>query len=429
MRKVLLSFLGAGEYEPCVYTYEGKHSRETRFVQTAIYEHFSQEKLEIILFTTERAKETNWEDGMDRNGQPKEGLRSALNRMVPEAKVKLVHISSSQDEEANWQLFNKILGEIQEGDEIYFDMTHSFRSIPIIAFIVLNYVRFVKNAKIKKLVYGLFDPANPKGPSPLVDMTNMLALLDWTNGVDQFIRTGDASLIKEITNKEVGKIQRNQEVSKEEKANVLMLKQLAVQLELVGKSFQTCRSLRVTEEIEKLRQKVKEVTNISTSSLKPLEPLVNKIEEKYKPFGERETMNGLLAAKWCKEHGLIQPAITMLQENVITAICKAFQLNERDKSVRLLIPSAIKLLQKNEHEENWNVADEKKPLIRELIETLRPYKELLKSFDAITDYRNDINHAGTSYNFAPEKIENRLKKYIEDLTPFFEQMDKIIEKG
>lgn len=427
MRKVLFSFLGTGEYEPCVYTYEGKQATESRFIQTAIYELFSEENLEIVLFTTPQAKEQNWENRIGQKGNELEGLNNAQKRIIPDAKIKLVEISSAQNEEANWQLFDKILEEIQEGDEIYFDMTHSFRSIPIISLIVLNYARFVKNATIKSLIYGLFQQ---NGPSPIVDMTNMLALLDWTNGVDQFIRTGDASLIKEITNKEVGKVQKNQNVPEEEKRNVTTLNRLASQLEKVGKSFQTCRSFHITNEIKLLEERVNEVGNISSSNLKPLQPLVNKINDKYNDFTDNETINGLLAAKWCEEHGLIQPALTLLQENVITTICRAFQLKDSDRSNRLLVSKAIRFLQQNLPEEKWILSDSEKNFVRDIVEKLQPYKKLLSSFDGITDYRNDINHAGANEeNISPERIQSKLKKYIEDLTPFFEEMDKVIKKG
>src|SRR4051812_9228028 len=147
MRKMLLSFLGLGDYKPCYYTYEGEKSTYTRFIQTAIYEHMQVDgPLDIIVFTTKEAKAQNWEDHKSRSGEQLEGLESAFARITPAANVQLVEISSSQDEAANWSLFDAILAQIKEGDEIYFDMTHSFRSIPLVSLIVLNYARLVKKA-------------------------------------------------------------------------------------------------------------------------------------------------------------------------------------------------------------------------------------------------------------------------------------------
>lgn len=428
MRKVLFSFLGTGKYDPCIYTYNGKSSTETRFIQTAIYEHLSDDNLEVVIFLTNKAKMTNWEDSIGENGEQIEGLRSTLAQKLPKIKVKVVEISDSQNEVANWQLFDKILEEIQDGDEIYFDITHSFRSIPVVALIVLNYARLVKNAKIEKIVYGLYDKNQANKEFPIVDMTNMLSLLDWTNGVDQFIRTGDASLINEITNKEVKLLQESKEVSEEDHEDIETLNQLANQLEVVGKTFQTCRSLNVTEEVRKLEQCLDKVGNISTEYLKPLQPLAKKIDEKYKIFSHSETINGLLAAKWCEEHGLIQPSLTLLQENVVTTICQFVGLNKKNFGHRKCVSSAVNILNKNleNNEAEWQVPPNKKDIVRTIINKIKSYKELLTSYSILTHYRNDINHGGTDKSTKHDDFVDELKKCVQDLTRFFEEMDKLI---
>lgn len=171
----------------------------------------------MVVFVTKEAKEANWYDSKCRNsGEPLEGLESAFRHIVSEASASAVDIESSQDEAANWHLFDAILQTIQEGDEIYFDITHSFRSIPFVALIVLNYARFVKKATIGKMVYGIFEQLGPPqevdklAPEErlvlLIDVTNMVTLLDWTNGVDSFMRSGDTSLIQQLTKRRAEQI-------------------------------------------------------------------------------------------------------------------------------------------------------------------------------------------------------------------------------
>lgn len=38
-----------------------------------------------------------------------------------------------------------------EGDEIIFDITHSFRSIPMLAITIMNYAKVLKNCKLKEV--------------------------------------------------------------------------------------------------------------------------------------------------------------------------------------------------------------------------------------------------------------------------------------
>lgn len=426
MRRILLSFLGLGDYEPCYYTYKGEKSTYTRFIQTALYEHMRVEgPLDIIVFTTKEAKAQNWKN-RQKDEKLLEGLESALTRITPDANVQLVEISSSQDEDANWRLFDTILSQIHEEDEIYFDMTHSFRSIPFVSLIVLNYARLVKKAKIKKLMYGLYQKNHPEELSQIIDVTNMLTLLDWTNGVNQFIRTGDASLVNELTNEEAGNVFRDQSISKDEKKSITPLKQLAKQLNTVSQSFQTCRSLKITEEIQLLRHQIAVAGDVQTERIKPLIPLLTEIKSKYGKFGHDEIMNGFLAAQWCEEHQLLQPGFTLLQENCVTAICRAFGLDVTDREKRVCINSTIKILLQRIPKERWKVNKKDIPFIEKMLNELQPYRELLKPFDVITEYRNDINHAGTNSSaIKPEKFQLGLKTNIEKFRPFFEKMSEL----
>lgn len=427
MRKLLLSFLGLGDYQPCYYLYEGKKSTLTRFIQTAIYEHTKEEgPLDIIVFATKEAEAQNWEDHVSRDGELLEGMKNAFKRIAPEANVQLVNISSIQDEEANWSLFDAILAQIKEGDEIYFDMTHGFRSIPIVALIVLNYARLIKKAKIKRLMYGLFDPKHPEKLASIVDVTNMVALLDWTNGVDQFIRTGDASLLKQLTNIEAGNVFRDPSVSKEDKKNTKPLKELANQLDRISQSFQTCRSMKISDEIRTLKKYIRETRESSSKRIKPIVPLLSEIEDKYAMFSEDEIMNGYLSVEWCKDHRLIQPGLTLLRENYLTAICEAFNIDRKDVDKRELISAAIKILLEGIPEEEWRVSKEDKPFVKQMLFNLKPYRKWLKTFESIRDFRNDINHAGTKPEARKvDKFYPNFNKLVQESKHFFEKMSEI----
>lgn len=415
--------------------YQDRKSTYSRFVQTAIYELMKNEgEMDIVIFATKEAKGKNWRDSVNSKGEWLEGLETAFHRIAPEANVRLVEIESSQDEAANWQLFDIILQEIREGDEIYFDITHSFRSIPFVALIVLNYARLVKKASIGKILYGLFEQlGNPrevdhippeKRIAPIVDVTNMATLLDWTNGIDQFIRTGDASMIKQLTGTEVGKVFRDQSSKPEEKRQMAELRKLADQLDLVGKSLQTCRSLGITEEVRNLRNQLHTVRELETDAIKPLIPLLDEMEKKYEAFTVDELDNYFVMAKWCEENKLIQPGLTLLQENCITAICQVFNIDQTDIHKRMDINSAIRILLERIPKENWRVRDES--FVEEMISKLQPYREWIKPYNVITEYRNDINHAGASANAREAKVfYNQLSKSLKELKPLFEKMSEL----
>jgi hypothetical protein len=59
---------------------------------------------------------------------------------------------------------------------------------------------------------------------------------------------------------------------------------------------------------------------------RPMEPLLNMIQEAISPYKMRSTMNGFFAVKWCIDHSLVQQGITMLQEAIITYILDSCML-------------------------------------------------------------------------------------------------------
>src|SRR5690625_1086196 len=153
-RIVLFSFLGTGFYDPYIYTYGDRACKETNYTQVAIYEILKElhEDVEVFVFLTEQARKLNWQDGYrekKENGVKKEvfnvGLKNSLYEFDPNIKLHDILIPGPGDIEESWKLFDVLLEHIEENDTVYFDMTHGFRSIPFISFIVLQYARKLKN--------------------------------------------------------------------------------------------------------------------------------------------------------------------------------------------------------------------------------------------------------------------------------------------
>ncbi|MHA1267847.1 MAG: CRISPR-associated DxTHG motif protein [Candidatus Helarchaeota archaeon] len=140
MATKLITFLGTNPYLECNYYFEDpiKEFYLTRFVQIS-------DNSEILFLTTAAAKEQNWEDIKFENGEIRKGLKSELERLknylenknkkLP--KYHLVDIPEGKSESELWDIFNIITKIVDEDDEIYFDITHSFRSLPMFTFFPL----------------------------------------------------------------------------------------------------------------------------------------------------------------------------------------------------------------------------------------------------------------------------------------------------
>ena len=101
----------------------------------------------------------------------------------------------------NFELFKKIIDHLEDGDELYLDITHSFRSIPIFMFLMLEFIEIlkIKNIKIRGLYYGMFEYQHENnGITPIIDLKYLLDISKWIRGTHEFINFGSGYLISEL---------------------------------------------------------------------------------------------------------------------------------------------------------------------------------------------------------------------------------------
>ncbi|MBN2734806.1 MAG: TIGR02221 family CRISPR-associated protein [Methanomicrobiaceae archaeon] len=181
----LFSFLGAGDYETTSYTFN-ENSCNTDCIQKAICEFFP-EIDEVVLFTTEFAFQKSYSN-------TKEELESTkLNGIIS---VRNVNVPDGMDEKELWDIFRIISGEVSEGDKIIFDITHGFRSLPFVSYLIASYLRSTGKVDIEKILYGTFRKDNTS--NPILDLTPFVSISDWIAGAHSFTDSLDAGKLSEL---------------------------------------------------------------------------------------------------------------------------------------------------------------------------------------------------------------------------------------
>jgi len=71
---------------------------------------------------------------------------------LPDSIIK--EIPDGKDTDEIWEIFDIIYNALEEDDNIYIDITHSFRYLPMLLLVLLNYAKYLKNIKIKQITYG-----------------------------------------------------------------------------------------------------------------------------------------------------------------------------------------------------------------------------------------------------------------------------------
>lgn len=401
-RKVLISFLGITNYHEVPYQLNDNEPIKTRFTQVALYQYLCQNFTvadKVLIFTTPSAKATNWFD----NGHKKFGTNEIIQCKGLEScfkdiglQVEAVDILEGKKESEIWDIFQKVFNQLEENDEIYFDITHSLRSIPMLNMVLINYAKLLKNVSISGIYYGAFE--NDGLIKPIWNLTSYSELQDWTLAVSSFITAGDSKGIKMLAQKEVLPILQNKNDSNTTLAQELF--QLAKSIEFVTDALTTNRGYEIVNAniFKNLN------TNISTISnanfIPPFKPIIELIEKKTKRFsGNHDVLNGFLAVEWCIEHNLIPQGYTMLQENIFTYYCTLVGLDYKCEGNRALVSSALHNINHNKDADNKIVSE---------IMAVIP-KNMASLYESMTQDRNDINHGGFSRFETSKNLVNKLK--------------------
>lgn len=52
-------------------------------------------------------------------------------------------IPEGRNEQEMWEIFQKVYGQMHEGDELYIDLTHAFRYLPMLVLVLSNYAKLI----------------------------------------------------------------------------------------------------------------------------------------------------------------------------------------------------------------------------------------------------------------------------------------------
>ncbi len=434
MSKLYLSFLGTSDYLPCTYEHQAERIENVRFVQEATIRMNCMgwsEKDWVIIFTTRKADTCNWQDNGHKDRKTGEnttvaGLETCIKNSNGNFTYEQVLIPDGKNEKEIWDIFIQVFDSIQQQDEVIFDITHGFRSIPMLAIVVLNYAKIMKQATLKGIYYGALEalgsPAEvremplEKRIVPVLDLTSFDQLMEWSVATDRFIEAGDAAQISKIAQNSANLILSQTNGSDLQQRSIV---RLAKDLDQFTKALSACRGQEISPVVKNLKQSLENCTKLTFDiSLNiPLKTIISKIEGQISQFPGHFIKDGIQAARWCLEHNLIQQSYTILQETLITYFVYKIGENPEDfkNKNRDLANQAANILEKNTPYENWKKEAKEHPaVIEKYTHFYQTQPELVEIYHNLTGYRNDINHAGYNGNpMSAKKFNSKISKFLE----------------
>jgi CRISPR-associated DxTHG motif protein len=189
------------------------------YVQAAILDHLrAKGPIEVRIGITAEARKAHGEK-----------LRQRLARSGLTAReIDLdLDVDAARDGRSLWSIFEAIGAQFEPGDEVYFDITHGFRSLPIIALLALAFFSRARKFAVGGVYYGAFEsllnrplpppdgvtfgsprdiqiwldggsdraPRTLHAAAPVFDLTVMYSLTQWTEGVAQWEHIGRADAL------------------------------------------------------------------------------------------------------------------------------------------------------------------------------------------------------------------------------------------
>lgn len=391
MRKVFMSFLGKGsydkkndiyKYDPASYLLNGISSRKTEFVQVAELELLTDNYFdEVFILVTETSRNYHFDNLQSQ-------MRDLDYTPVP------IQVTEDLEVHGQWELFETILKYIEPYDRLTLDLTHGFRSMPIIFSTAINFLQKARNMHLDAVYYGAFD--KNRDLSPIIDMKDFYLINDWADAVDRLVEDADAEKMLEVADKapdfQTGGINDQDIINSIEE-----LTSTIKNIDVDSVAEKTNRAINIIKDKEKfaagtgqilLNLVLDKFTTLTTS-----EPLDRKYDQEYFRI-QLEVIKLLL------EHKFFMQAYTVMREFVASLAMIPFEMEGMNNKKRRKRRSKhaeifVRMLQYDK----WQFNEEE----QKQVERLRPFynrireigveSELKKFLDKLINYRNGFDHA------------------------------------
>jgi CRISPR-associated DxTHG motif protein len=396
MQPKLLTFLGLGKYEPVTYHW-GEHECTTDLFPEALARWLQPAEI-LVLLTAEAKAHTHWQHFRQR-------LRE---RSLVEPQP--IDIPSGKSERELWTIFTTLTGHVDERHPFVFDVTHAFRSLPIVALLATAYLRVAHTVQLQHLLYGAFE-ARVDGRAPVFDLTPFLGLLDWVTASDQFLRTGNAEALAKLLppGSSTGP--------------------LAVCVTGIAQGLHLLRPMDVMREAAALPGHITAAVPDISTKVPPFASLIEHVKANYGAFGlpnptdyatnaKASLLRQLRMTKWYADKGQFAHALSMAREWLPSLLCWNYGADPMDTAERadmeLLLSGGVEkdratgdVIRRSPRLPQWEAIDKSK---RNRLTNL--WGGELK----LAHLRNDVLHSGFRKNpRTAQAIANDTRRVIEEL--------------
>ncbi|GAB4483199.1 MAG: hypothetical protein Kow0088_26330 [Anaerolineales bacterium] len=299
----VISFLGIGNYSPTCYVWKGREV-QTEFFTEAVAHFIKPSKMMICLTPTASKgdKSANWQKLSRR-------LESAHIHFEP------LPIPEGHAESDLWDIFNALTNAVDEGENLVFDITHSFRSLPFLSFLAIAYLKAAKNVKVQNVLYGAWEARDTStNRSPVFDLTPFVSLLDWLTATEQFIQTGNARQLVQL-------------ISSDQHEKDRQIKAVARVLDKVSQAAFLCQPFTLMKVVQELSPTLQEAEEGISKTVPPFYQLRQQIVDEFELFRadfpndpQRVLQSEYQLVRWYIEKNQLIQAMSLAREFLVDGV-------------------------------------------------------------------------------------------------------------
>ncbi len=420
MAKTLLTTLGTSDYSETVYCFGERRAEKTCYVAKALCQLFEIDR--IILLLTEEARAKHW-SRLQENLPPQV---EKVAKAIPEGKT----------EAETWEIFDVLVDSIEPNTRLHFDITHAFRSIPLLVLLGAALLRKAKSVEIQGLYYGLYRPGQAE--TPIIDLTPAIRLLDWLTASDKFISTGSAVELGQLLDTVQRDFYRQPRPGKGD-PRPTRLQSFGQAIRDISRSLELVRPVSLQEDLRKLqRHSTQELAEEVGQFAKPFGLLLQSIQNSYSQLAlpadkkedpQAQVQKHFQLLRWYVEKRFTTQALLLAREWVVSALCFCEGIQDyRGREARQgiehqlgsLIPREEQLLGDLPATGSLIQHQEQLQSLPPIAAHVPDVQQLAKLWSRLSEYRNDVAHV--QMNRDPLSSEALESFVLRDLLPKLEAL-------
>ncbi|MCA9012840.1 MAG: TIGR02221 family CRISPR-associated protein [Planctomycetaceae bacterium] len=409
---ILVTMLGNGDYKPTVYRM-GEFSYETELFPEAVAKWC--QPSQVLVLATRSVLEAS-----DRRH-----MRHLSDRLGPSCPVSPIAIPDGRSEAELWQIYSAMIEGLPPGSRVVLDVTHGFRSLPMVALLAALYLRQSDRVQVEQILYGAWEARDPTtNTAPVFDLTPFLDMANWMSAANVFLKTGHGGLIADL----LKQTQRAAWISDSlSESRPRKLTTLASNLHQLSESLLMTRVDEVARTAGSVSKSLSQADMELREWALPFAPMMERLQSLSSVLQQSGLKSQRQLLHWYLEHGHIVQCVTLAREWLISLVHELLAVTGKIKDVRHNIELVLGRLviakritetiddcsdSTNDTSEMESESDDIDRLLVQF-SMLSEHADILRAWNKIMDLRNDVAHCGMRDRpLTPTSIRKQLAETV-----------------